>query len=143
MFPVYFALFFFWLSRVLVAAPSLSCSVACKILVPQPGIEPVSPSLQDRSFSFFFFFIHAIQHTIQTLYYIRYKHFINSRSSRWAKASTQTSSTQSQVQRSLRASRSDSNKVSTSPSRTAPFMFRMMEQLVLSMNSMCTCVHCP
>ena len=42
---------------------------------------------------------------------------------------------QSQVQRSLRASRSDSNRVSTSPSRTGPFTFRMMERLVSSMNS--------
>uniref|UniRef100_A0A8C0DBK2 Uncharacterized protein n=1 Tax=Balaenoptera musculus TaxID=9771 RepID=A0A8C0DBK2_BALMU len=61
---------------------------------------------------------------------------------------------QSQVQRSLRASRSDSNRVSTSPSRTGPFTFRMMERLVSSMNStppqapassslQLTCVHCP
>ena len=58
-------------------------------------------------------------------------------------ASTQTSSTQSQVQRSLRASHSDSNRVSTSPSRTGPFTFQMMEWLVSSMNSTRTCVHCP
>ena len=119
-----FCFVFFWLSWVLVAAPSLSRSVACRILVPQPGIESVSPALQDRFFFFFFFQV-----------YIQYKHFINSRSSWWAKASTQTSSTQSQVQRSLRASRSDSNRVSTSPSRTGPFTFRMMERLVSSMNS--------
>ena len=74
--------------------------------------------------------------------YIRYKRFIN-RSSWWATASTQTSSTQSQVRRSLRASRSDSSGVSTSPSRTGPFTFRMMERLVPSMNSTCTRVHCP
>lgn len=40
-----------------------------------------------------------------------------------------------QIQRSLRASRSDSNSVSTSPSRTGPFTLRMMERLVSSMNS--------
>lgn len=38
-------------------------------------------------------------------------------------------------QRSLRASRSDSSSVSTSPSRTGPFTLRMMERLVSSMNS--------
>ena len=30
----------------LVVAPGLSCSVACGILVPQPGIEPTCPELQ-------------------------------------------------------------------------------------------------
>ena len=50
-----FCFVFFWLSWVLVAAPSLSRSVACRILVPQPGIESVSPALQDRFFFFFFF----------------------------------------------------------------------------------------
>ena len=30
-----------------VAASELSCSVTCEILVPQPGIEPASPALQD------------------------------------------------------------------------------------------------
>ena len=30
-----------------VAAGRLSCSIACGILVPQPGIEPMSPELQD------------------------------------------------------------------------------------------------
>ena len=29
-----------------VAASELSCSVTCEILVPQPGIEPASPTLQ-------------------------------------------------------------------------------------------------
>ena len=33
------------------AAPRLSCSAACGILVPQPGIEPTSPALQDRFFT--------------------------------------------------------------------------------------------
>ncbi|ELK31075.1 hypothetical protein MDA_GLEAN10003674 [Myotis davidii] len=42
---------------------------------------------------------------------------------------------QAPVQRSLRASRSDSSRVSTSPSRTGPFTLRMMERLVSSMNS--------
>ena len=32
----------------LVVAHGLSCSTACGILVPQPGIEPVSPALQGR-----------------------------------------------------------------------------------------------
>ena len=31
-----------------VAAYQFSCSVACGILVPQPGIEPMSPALQGR-----------------------------------------------------------------------------------------------
>ena len=30
-----------------VVAHGLSCPVACGILVPRPGIEPVSPALQD------------------------------------------------------------------------------------------------
>jgi len=30
-----------------VAASRLSCSKACGILVPHPGIEPVSPELED------------------------------------------------------------------------------------------------
>ena len=85
----------------------------------------------------------ASVHFFSFLFYIGYKSFINSRSSWWATASTQTSSTQSQVQRSLRASHSDSKRVSTSPSRTGPFTFRMMERLVSSMNSTRTCVHCP
>lgn len=38
-------------------------------------------------------------------------------------------------QRSRRASRSDSSRVRTSPSRTGPFTLRMMERLVSSMNS--------
>ena len=46
-------------------------------------------------------------------------------------------------QRNLRASLSDSNRVSTSPSRTGPLTFRMMERLVSSINSTRTCVHCP
>ena len=46
-------------------------------------------------------------------------------------------------QRNLRASLSDSNRVSTSPSRTGPLTFRMMERLVSSINSTQTCVHCP
>ena len=33
------------------AVPRLSCSAACGILAPQPGIEPVSPALQDRFFT--------------------------------------------------------------------------------------------
>ena len=33
------------------AVPRLSCSAAWGILVPQPGIEPVSPALQDRFFT--------------------------------------------------------------------------------------------
>lgn len=52
-----------------------------------------------------------------------------------SKRPTQISRTQLQVQRNLRASRSDSNRVSTSPSRTGPFTLRMMERLVSSMNS--------
>ena len=32
----------------LVVVHGLSCSTACGILVPQPGIEPVSPALQGR-----------------------------------------------------------------------------------------------
>lgn len=43
------------------------------------------------------------------------------------------------AQRSLRASRSDSSRVRTSPSRTGPFTLRMMERLVSSMNSTRTC----
>ena len=31
-----------------VAAHRVSCSAACGILVPRPGIEPESPALQDR-----------------------------------------------------------------------------------------------
>ena len=34
--------------KTLVVACGLSCSVACEILVPQPGIEPMSPALQGR-----------------------------------------------------------------------------------------------
>ena len=30
-----------------VAVRGLSCPAACRILVPQPGIEPASPALQD------------------------------------------------------------------------------------------------
>ena len=47
-----------WLSSCGVRAPEcmgsvavargLSCPVACGILVPQPGIKPASPALQDR-----------------------------------------------------------------------------------------------
>ena len=33
-------------SALVVAVPGLSCSVACEILVPLPGIEPRSPALQ-------------------------------------------------------------------------------------------------
>lgn len=43
------------------------------------------------------------------------------------------------AQRSRRASRSDSSRVRTSPSRTGPFTLRMMERLVSSMNSTRTC----
>ena len=45
---------FIWLHRVFVAAVGfslvvvcrLSCSAACGILVPRPGLEPVSPALE-------------------------------------------------------------------------------------------------
>uniref|UniRef100_A0A667I7T6 Uncharacterized protein n=1 Tax=Lynx canadensis TaxID=61383 RepID=A0A667I7T6_LYNCA len=53
---------------------------------------------------------------------------------------------QPQVQRNLRASRSDSKRVSTSPSRTGPFTLRMMERLVSPGRPhprSLTCVHCP
>ena len=33
----------------LVVAPVFSWSAACEILVPQPGIEPISPALEDES----------------------------------------------------------------------------------------------
>ena len=32
----------------IVAAPGFSCSKACEILIPQPGIEPMFPALQGR-----------------------------------------------------------------------------------------------
>ena len=35
-----------WLMGSVVTACRFSCSVACGILVPQPGIEPTSPALQ-------------------------------------------------------------------------------------------------
>ena len=50
---------------------------------------------------------------------------------------------QLQDQRNLRASLSDSNRVSMSPSRTGPLTFRMIERLVSSINSTRTCMHCP
>ena len=34
-----------------VAVHGLSCPAACGILVPQPGIEPASPALQDKFLS--------------------------------------------------------------------------------------------
>uniref|UniRef100_A0A8C2T2G9 Uncharacterized protein n=1 Tax=Coturnix japonica TaxID=93934 RepID=A0A8C2T2G9_COTJA len=46
--------------------------------------------------------------------------------------------------RSRRASRSDSSRVSTSPSRTGPFTLRMMERLPPARHyGPLTCVHCP
>ena len=45
--------------------------------------------------------------------------------------------------RNLLASRSDSNKVRMSPSRTGPFTFLMMERVGSFKNSTFTCVHCP
>lgn len=45
--------------------------------------------------------------------------------------------------RNLLASRSDSNKVRISPSRTGPFTFLMMERVASFKNSTFTCVHCP
>ena len=50
----FFFLFFFWLCWVfiatfLVVVWGLSCPTACGISVPQPGMEPVSPSLEGRS----------------------------------------------------------------------------------------------
>uniref|UniRef100_A0A8B9BLU4 Uncharacterized protein n=1 Tax=Anser brachyrhynchus TaxID=132585 RepID=A0A8B9BLU4_9AVES len=51
------------------------------------------------------------------------------------------------AQRSRRASRSDSSRVRTSPSRTGPFTLRMMERLVsggpAARPGPLTCVHCP
>ena len=41
-----FNFFFFWLHWVFVAHCRLSCPEACEILVPQPGIEPMSPTLE-------------------------------------------------------------------------------------------------
>ena len=41
--------FFFSLS--LVEARGLSCPVVCGILVPRPGIEPMSPALEGRFFT--------------------------------------------------------------------------------------------
>ena len=37
-----------WCTDSLAVACRLSCSTACGILVPQPGIEPASPALQSR-----------------------------------------------------------------------------------------------
>ena len=34
--------------QILVAVPGLRCPEACGILVPQPGIEPVSPALEGQ-----------------------------------------------------------------------------------------------
>ena len=39
---------FVWLMASLAVVHGLSCSVACGILAPQPGIEPMSPELQSR-----------------------------------------------------------------------------------------------
>uniref|UniRef100_A0A8D2LLB0 Uncharacterized protein n=1 Tax=Varanus komodoensis TaxID=61221 RepID=A0A8D2LLB0_VARKO len=48
--------------------------------------------------------------------------------------------TLTRAQRNRRASRSDSNSVRTSPSRTGPLTLRMIERLVSSMNSTRTCI---
>ena len=37
-----------WRTVLVVEASGLSCPVACGILVPRPGIEPVSPALEGR-----------------------------------------------------------------------------------------------
>lgn len=47
------------------------------------------------------------------------------------------------VYRSLLASRSDSNKVKRSPSRTGPFTFLIICRFCSPRNSTFTCVHCP
>ena len=124
-----------WPARLLCLwdSPGRNTGVGCHFLLQKMAY--LSPNWLDPTSS--------LHQFISSFFYIRYKRFINSRSSWWATASTQTSSTQSQVQRSLRASHSDSKRVSTSPSRTGPFTFRMMERLVSSMNSTRTCVHCP
>ena len=39
--------FFFWSELGFFAVCTFSCAAACGILVPRPGIEPLSPALQD------------------------------------------------------------------------------------------------
>ena len=42
------AWFFFWLCYVSIVALRLNCPVACGLLVPRQGMEPVSPALEGR-----------------------------------------------------------------------------------------------
>ena len=50
-----------WCRDSLVVARGLTCSTACRVLVPQPGVKPKFPTLQGRFFFFlplsFFFFL--------------------------------------------------------------------------------------
>ena len=45
---IYFKLYLFRLHWVLVVARKFGCSTACGILVPQPGIKPMSPALEGQ-----------------------------------------------------------------------------------------------
>lgn len=69
-------------------------------------------------------------------FYLQYK---QCRWSLWASWSTHTSRIHHKFSCSLPGSHSNSNRVSTSPSCKGLFMFRMMELLASSMNSMCIC----